>query len=110
MGIAVALQELAKSFSCYTVLVRTVYNDFVISAERLERLPHGVKVNGTWYMLRLVSPFCQSHYQAKIFLTVQLLLQFLATDRIHTSYLQLAVRIKHCESAIVKCHGWHSAC
>src|SRR6266699_3631270 len=60
-------------------------------------------------MLCLVSPFCQGHYQAKVFLLVQHLLQFLTADRFHTSYLQLAVRIKHCVSAIVTCHDRHSA-
>src|SRR5438046_10704070 len=95
MGIAVALQELAECCTCYTVLIRTVHDNLVIFVKRLDRLFHGGEVNGSWNMLRLVSPLCKGHHQTEIFLAVQLLLQLFATDRFHISFLSNDAR-SHC--------------
>src|SRR5215472_11522353 len=92
MGIAVALQELAEGCTCYTILVGTVYDNLVIFVKRLDRLFHGGEVYGSRNMLGLEGPLCQSHHQAKIFLAVQLLFQFFATDRFHISLLSNAAR------------------
>src|SRR5215467_7403223 len=80
IGIAVALQELAEGCTCYTILVGTVHDNLVIFVKRLDRLFYCGEVNGSRNMLCLESPLCQSHHQAKIFLAVQFLFQFFATD------------------------------
>ena len=92
MAIAVTFKELAQGLTRDAVLIGTVYDNLVLFAQRLQRLPEGGEMEGTGNMLGLVGSLTQRHHQAEVLLAIQHLLQLLVSDRSHMDCLSSASR------------------